>query len=275
MTAAPVHLRLLSLNCLGGLFLPGARSRLVALAGLLEAADLDVVCLQEVQSVGYLPLLRQLLPSYPWMGHVTARFLHAPLGGLVTFSRWPIDDLTFNRYSERGHPVGLTLADRLLHKGMLAARLRVREQPVVVLNTHLIANYSGNWTSLNHYTRQQVRQVDEARAIIDAVDPALPAVLAGDFNFPRGSWLYDHLLAGSRLQDLLAGSQEPTYRQSFLLPGRYAQAIDFIFVQSPPGWGLSADADTALRDKVMLPTGRPAFLSDHLALHADIRLTPA
>jgi endonuclease/exonuclease/phosphatase family metal-dependent hydrolase len=276
MTAEPaLHLRLLSLNCLGGRFPPSTRARLIALTRLLEASDYDVVCLQEVQYTGYLPLLRELLPSYPWMGHDTARRLHAPLGGLVTLSRWPLEDQTFSRYSERGYPIGLTLADRLLRKGVLTTRLRVREQPVLVLNTHLIANYSGNWAGLNHFTRQQVRQVDELRAIVDAADPALPLVLTGDFNLPRGCWLYDRLVDGSHLCDLMAGSTEPTYRQSYLLPGRYAQPIDFIFVRPPAGWDLAADAETTLREKVTLPNGRLVYLSDHVALHADIQLTSA
>ena len=188
MTTEPkLHLRLLTLNCLGGLFMPGTTARLRTLARLLEASDFDVVCLQEVQFVGHLPLLRRLLPSYPHVAHVYVRFMHAPEGGLVTFSRWPIESIYFTRFTERGHAYGLTLADRLLHKGVLAAHVRVHDQPVAVLSTHLVANYSGNWNGLNHYTRQQVRQIDHVAAIVAAIDPILPVVLVGDFNIPRAS----------------------------------------------------------------------------------------
>ncbi len=83
-----VELRLLTLNCLGVPFVRHPRARLATLGRELDGSKLDVICFQEIQFRRYVPLLRQAFPSYPHQ--VFEPFLHAPKGGLVTLSRFPV-----------------------------------------------------------------------------------------------------------------------------------------------------------------------------------------
>ncbi|TDC49667.1 hypothetical protein E1281_22975, partial [Actinomadura sp. KC345] len=77
--------RVLTFNTL---FRGRSRDRLDVLAQLMERADYDVVCLQEVISPLNLSRLRSALRSYPFIAH--AQTFPVVRGGLVTLSRWPI-----------------------------------------------------------------------------------------------------------------------------------------------------------------------------------------
>jgi endonuclease/exonuclease/phosphatase family metal-dependent hydrolase len=265
-----LHLRLLSLNCLGVPFLPGTRARLATLGRDLDASDLDIICLQEIQFAGFVPLLRARLPGFPHVAHVP--FLHAPKGGLMTFSRRPLAGREFTLYRTSGHVYTPAVADWLLRKGVLATRLTVGDTPVVVLNTHLLANYSGDWSPYNRFARQQQQQLAQLEEVVNAIEPEALLLLAGDFNVPRGSWLYDAFVHGTRLQDLMADSAAPTYRRAFLMPGRYAQAIDFVFARPPAGRRLRASARLVYEDQVELVNGWTSYISDHYGIRAELEL---
>lgn len=267
-----LHLRLLSLNCLAVPFVANTRARLATLGRDLDGSDLDVICLQEVQFSRYVPLLRRVLPSFPHVACVP--FLHAPKGGLVTLSRWPIEHCAFTPYQARGPLYTPAVADWLLHKGVLVTRLAVRGVPVAVLNTHLLANYSADWSPYNRYARYQQAELAELEALVNDIDRETATVLAGDFNVPRGSWLYDAFVHGTGLQDLLADSVEPTYRRAFLMPHRYAQAIDFVFVRPAVGARLTGSARLVFGEKRPLVNGTLAYLSDHYGIEAEISVSP-
>lgn len=271
MSSGPpdLHLRLLSFNCFGVPFPARTRARLATLGRELDGAGHDVVCLQEVQSSIFVPLLRRSFPSFP---HLVYRpGFHAPKGGLVTLSRWPIARVAFVPYRSHG-PWWYTpaVADRMLHKGMLITHVLIHGRPVLVFNTHLLANYSGDWSPANRYARHQQAQLRQLAQVVGAAEPELPAVVAGDFNVPRGSFLYDDFMAASALRDPLAGDDRPTYRQSFLMPGRYARAIDFILVRAPVGHETVASARLAFEEKMPLVTGPADYLSDHYGVEAEI-----
>src|SRR6185503_12522110 len=99
---------LITINCFGGL-VPTTPARLLALARELDNRAADVVCLQEVQMHAYRRLLTQ----------------------------------AFTRYPDRGRWYTPALADWMLHKGVLRTSMAVGGLPVIVLNTHLSANYRG------------------------------------------------------------------------------------------------------------------------------------
>src|SRR5436853_4561167 len=131
---------LLTLNCFG-VPTPATRRRLLTLARELDDRGTCVVCLQEVQTHAYCRLLMRACTRYPASAY--APFLHAPKGGLLTLARRPITHPQFTLYRERGPWYTPAAADRFLHKGVLATQLRHDGLPIVVLNTHLIANYRG------------------------------------------------------------------------------------------------------------------------------------
>jgi endonuclease/exonuclease/phosphatase family metal-dependent hydrolase len=95
--------------------------------------------------------------------------------------------------------------------------------------------------------------------------------VAGDFNIPRGNWLYDEFLQLSGLYDPLAGDGRPTYRPFPGVPARYALPMDFIFVRPPPGLQVQAEADLHFTEKLALVGGRHGYLSDHLGVRITLR----
>ena len=258
---------LLTLNCFG-VPAPSTRTRLRGLAAAVNRIGADVVCLQEVQAMPYRDVLTQAL-DYP--DHAAIPHLHAPKGGLLTLARPPIEEFGFIPYDEP--PLWYTpgIADWLLHKGILKVRFYVGDQLVIVLNTHLHANYSGDWSPRNRYAQHEYAQLRQL-ALFVAEQPAHALVLvAGDFNIPRGSWLYREFLDATRMIDPLEGDTRPTLRPPPGFPDRYAAPIDFALYRDPGLPNVRAAADLRLRDPIVLPNGREDYPSDHCGV--ELRLT--
>ncbi|HJZ46275.1 MAG TPA: endonuclease/exonuclease/phosphatase family protein, partial [Roseiflexaceae bacterium] len=253
---------LLTLNCFG-VPTPTTHPRLLALARELNARDDQIVCLQEVQSHAYRRLLMRACDSYPHAAY--APFVHAPKGGLLTLARLPLAAVEFTLYRSREVPYPLSLMDWLLHKGILATRLEYAGVSIVVLNTHLNANYGGNWDRRSSYTRSEAEQLRQLADIVRAQPPEALVVAAGDFNFPRDSWLYEEFLAASGMLDPLAGDTRPTVRAPLKLAKRYALPIDFALVRAPALAGLRMESELRFVEKVRF-SGRPRFLSDHMGV---------
>ena len=260
-------LSLITLNCFG-VPIPPARWRLLALTRELNKRAVSVVCLQEVQAHVYRRLLINACTSYP--GNAFAPFVHAPRGGLLTLTQLPIVHSHFTRYQERGRWYTPTAADRFLHKGVLRTELLLDQLPVIVLNTHLNANYSGDWSPTNRYARDEWQQLQQlARIVSDQPSEAL-VLVAGDFNIPRGSWLYHQFLTASGLNDPLANDNRPTYRIRPGIPARYARPIDFALWRAPALPGLRVDSDICFKERVPLALGRQGHLSDHYGIEMQL-----
>jgi endonuclease/exonuclease/phosphatase family metal-dependent hydrolase len=257
---------LLALNCFG-VPIPTTRARLLTLARELNARDDLVVCLQEVQTHVYLKLLLGAATAYPHAAH--APFVHAPKGGLLTLARLPIEEWQFALYRDRRVPHLPSVMDWLLHKGVLATRLTYAGVPIVVLNTHLNANYSANWSRQGRYSRALAGQLAQLAELVRAQPPEALVVAAGDFNLPRGSWLYEEFLAQSGMVDSLAGDTRPTVRAPRQLAERYALPIDFAFVRAPALPRLRIAGELRFGERVLF-SGRPRFLSDHLGVELRV-----
>jgi endonuclease/exonuclease/phosphatase family metal-dependent hydrolase len=257
---------LLTINCFG-VPTPTTHARLLTLARELNARDDLIVCLQEVQSHAYRRLLTRACASYPQAAY--APFVHAPKGGLLTLARSPIEDFQFMLYRSRDVPYPPSLMDWLLHKGVLATQLTYAGVEIVVLNTHLNANYSGNWDRRSRYTRGQAEQLRQLAEIVRAQPADALVVAAGDFNFPRDSWLYEEFLAASGMLDPLAGDKRPTVRAPLSFSERYSLPIDFAFVRAPERPGLRIESQLRFVEKALF-SGRPRFLSDHMGVELRV-----
>ncbi|HWQ13869.1 MAG TPA: endonuclease/exonuclease/phosphatase family protein [Roseiflexaceae bacterium] len=257
----------LTFNCFGGLA-PGTRRRLRTLARELARRAPDVVCLQEVQLHAHHALLLRELDSYPHTAHEP--FVYAPKGGLLTLSRAPMAEACFVLYPERGRWYAPTIADIALHKGALLARVKVAGTPVTAINTHLSANYRGDWRPESPYARTERAQLARLAEIVAAEPPEALVLVMGDFNVPRNTWLYEEFLARSGLCDPLAGDARPTYRPHSGIPARYALPLDWLLLRAPPLPGLRAVADLCFSAPLPLVGGGSGFLSDHIGVELTL-----
>jgi endonuclease/exonuclease/phosphatase family metal-dependent hydrolase len=257
---------LLTFNCLGAPGV-GTRRRLLTLARELEGAPYDAVCLQEVQAQIYRKLLVEACGSY---ASVYAPYFYAPRGGLLTLARQPITGNQFTGYRERGRLHSPAIVDWPLHKGVLCTSLALGDLAVVVLNTHLNANYRGNWSLDNHFTRTERAQLGQLAQIVNAQPTSTLIVVAGDLNVPRGCWLYDEFLALSGLDDPLVDDPRPTYRPPLVVPKRYALALDFVLICAPLLPDFQVRADLRFRERLPLIGGRSDYLSDHYAVELQL-----
>lgn len=143
---------------------------------------------------------------------------------------------------------------------------------MVIINTHLLANYAGDWERPGMYARveeKQLRQLAET-AQVQPVDSIV--IVVGDFNIPRGSKLYEGFLAASGLTDLLAGDPRPTLRMPSGVPSRYSMPIDYVFVRIPGRNSLKIDCDLCFTDKYRISPGRQSYLSDHTGIELSLTI---
>ena len=260
---------LLTFNCFG-LWLPNTRYRLLALAKELEQSPYQVVCLQEIQLHEYQRLLVRECASYPYSFHEP--YLHCPKGGLLTLSRLPFTSTSFEPYTERGSWYTPMLLDRLFFKGMAITRLTWNDIPLVMINTHLLANFAGDWERRGMYAQVEERQLRQLAETVQAQAMDSIVIVVGDFNIPRGSGLYRDFLLHSDLTDLLAGDSRPTLRIPFEATSRFSLSIDYVLVRIPDRYPVKIDCDLCFSEKYLIGHQRRGYLSDHLGI--EVRIKP-
>lgn len=243
-------------------------ARMRTLAHHLNTADLDAVCFQEVQLSYYNRLLRRefhAMPHAAFEPHV-----YAPKGGLLTLSRHPLRHLAFEPFRTRRLRIGPALTDWALYKGALVTEVTGQAMQVIIVNTHLNANYDGDWSPANRYAAIEHRQTQQLAEIVQGQDPHALVFVVGDFNFPRGCWIYEDFVQAAGVIDPLANHQEPTFRPPRLAPAHFAQPIDFAFVRPPHQQAVSIQAQMLFDERVELVNGKKRHLSDHHAVRVDV-----
>lgn len=243
------------------------RARMQTLARHLNIANLDAACFQEVQLTYYNTLLRRefhALPHAAYEPHV-----YAPKGGLLTLSRHNLRAFAFHPFEARRLHLGPGLADWALYKGALLVEVAARVTPTIIVNTHLNANYDGDWSRGNRYAEIEHAQAQQLADIVQELDPRALVFVVGDFNFPRGCWIYDEFVQAAGVIDPQAAHREPTYRPPRLLPAHFAQPIDFTFVRPPREVALRLRSQILFSDRVELVNGKRRYLSDHHAIRTD------
>jgi endonuclease/exonuclease/phosphatase (EEP) superfamily protein YafD len=133
----------------------------------IRAADADVVVLQET-TPGWEERLREALSGrFPHM-----LFRHSSgAGGLAVLSRFPLHDLDYETLDD---PASWFPAWRLVVDGPLG--------PVQVLAVHLRPPFSDSGSVLSGYLATRPVREREIEGHLELLDPALPTIVAGDFN---------------------------------------------------------------------------------------------
>lgn len=259
-------LSILSFNCFG---VPTTRTtaRLRLLAEILNQEDYDVVALQEVQTQRYCRQLISQCTEYPY--HAFTPFVHAPKGGLLLLSRLPVNSREYVLFRERGLWYTPALTDWILHKGVLITCVSVGEIQITVMNTHLTANYLGDWETRGVFAQHEHQQLLQIADLVNAEPPENLVITCGDFNVPRGSWLMQSLMAASGLIDPALEDRNPTFRLRRGMNARYAQPIDYALYRAPTGIDIQSETRIRFKDNI-LSGGRQWQLSDHYAVELKL-----
>src|SRR5947209_5536825 len=161
------HFSLATLNTLGIPFLPPyPKARYKVLAQEFERLELHVINLQEVHTFGLLKVLKGRLPSYPHV--VYERSFVGPKGGLVTFSRHPLEKVQFTLFTLASQPINWRFLRPLgLYKGTLVSKMI--DVPLVIFNTHLTANGAGDWSRGSRFYSIHEAQLDQLSKLIEHV----------------------------------------------------------------------------------------------------------
>src|SRR5215211_7474129 len=116
--------------------------RVSALALELAKLKADIVCLQEIHQHLFRRTLTAASPYQVDAIHAPKR--GRPRGGLLTLSRLPVLNHNFVSFTEQGRWVHLEIMDRMLDKGILVTHYLVAGLPIIVINTHIMANYAAD-----------------------------------------------------------------------------------------------------------------------------------
>jgi hypothetical protein len=264
---------LLSLNTFGVPFYLSL-SRIKRLAAEINRLYPTVLCLQEIQQNAYLPLLRKGLTAYSQLAFYRNRF--APKGGLFTalVSAPPERKKEFFPFSNQGKPVSIGFSDWALNKGALLVDLEFQEHKLVILNTHLQANYRGDWRISNNQTQIQLDQVKDLAKIIRSQPEDAWVIVCGDFNFPRQSPAYQEMIMQGGLTDALVDNPRHTYRPFPLVSRKWQTSLDYIFFRIPAGEAATTTADILPIENTSAALPYQRFLTDHNALTFKITWEP-
>lgn len=224
----------------------------------------DLICLQEVQSNRYIPALEKVLTETPHFA--VKKNKRRPFGGMLTASKYPYLHWEYLPYPNRGRRWSIGHADWALVKGILITRLEVDHLPVVMMNTHLQANYLAGWSADTALTQVQRDQVNFLADTVQEQDANALVMVCGDFNFPPQASLYREFMERSGLTDPLANDPRPTYQPFPLVSSIWSTRLDYALYRAPADLDIQVSIDIARMqtETARLPLNR--FLTDHFLL---------
>ncbi|MEP7022566.1 MAG: endonuclease/exonuclease/phosphatase family protein [Actinomycetota bacterium] len=250
--------------------LAAPRLRATEFCRQLEESRVDVINLQEVWTRQLLEVIRGRLPSFAFVAWQPG-FAGQPAGGLASFSRLPLGNVSFTSLRSIRPSAGTAVFRALKAvnsrlQGVLTTELASR--PVMIGNVHLSANRDGDWSTGNrHYgfQRAQLTALQDALRRGRALETEL-VIASGDLNIPSSSPLYPQIVEGGAWRDPFADADLPTFHPELLPSGRTPHRIDYLLVSGDAQRYPVLEAAVVLDEPVSLPGYQRMFLSDHLSL---------
>lgn len=153
-------------------FVRNRGQRIMRIAEYIVSRNTDIVCIQESWSLRNRKMLSDYLQSKGYYDAVSIAGIKRNNGGLLTFSKFPIKEISFIPFGRWS----LSVSEAIGNKGALKTIIESPKGLVTVVNTHL--HYQSSkflWT-----TSVRLRQL---RAVMKAlVGDTHPVIMAGDFN---------------------------------------------------------------------------------------------
>lgn len=243
-------------------------TRIDAIGRRIPSLGLDLIAFQEVwtraawaqlRDAGHRAGLQQA-----WSGGANS-------GGLLLLSRYPIDEVSFERFALRGDAERVvTNLEYVSGKGFATARISTPAGPLVVVNTHLHASYPST-ADHRHVPHRTVQAIQMATSFWDRPEPV---VALGDFNFREGEPDYKVLTEILGMSDVAAALD---YRQDTTLntnPYRDSEGVgdrkDYVFARSGLEQALVPRSVMRAFDDPLEIGGELASYSNHAGLVADL-----
>lgn len=214
---------------LPGLVGYGKGPRAEAIGQLLAASDYDVIVFQEAfQQKARNTISRLLQRAYPFQVGPANRKLFSlkTNSGIWIFSRYPIQQ-THSIIFKTRHGI-----DAMSRKGALLAELKVHNNPVQIIGTHL-QNAGGTWRRQSQCVELYHRLLRKFQRL------GVPQIVCGDFNINRHGSPEDYRLM---LQTLNASDGDSTERKLYsydrlnndlnVESGTQQDLIDYILIRS-------------------------------------------
>lgn len=237
---------------------------------IFNSSAVTVLHVQEVLTYFHLALLkRYILHTFPYCTYYPS--FVGPRGGLVTFSRVPLELVDFPIFSNRGYIFDISAIDIFLLKGILIAK--IPHAPIYIMNTHFTANFLYDWKVQNKYTRIIGSQIGEFHRYLNnyAFDDSV-IIAAGDFNIAKNSRMYRHLINFPNLADVFSTDNTPTFHAEYLPQNIVPFRIDYIFVIGKRDRYVIEAKTHIAREKQTVGNGESVYISDHIGLQLSIHL---
>lgn len=244
--------------------------RLEKTAELLKSKKTDILAFQEVHTYSALKLLRKRLKStYPFIAY--KKFIYGPRGGLVVFSKFPIEKAEYVNFKKRGSIFNQSIVAHIIRNGVLACK--IYGAPLYVLNTHLTPNMDHDWSKTNRFSKYIDAQIRQMATIVKGLKKKkYEIILAGDFNTAKDSYLYENFVKMTKAFDVFHNFSSPTLQSEYLTKNKKAERIDYIFLINQYAKATIESTMHLFDEKVKMKKGKPLYLSDHIALKIDISL---
>jgi len=224
-------MEIITYNCFGiPVLTPHVGTRLKNLAREIEALAPDIVFFQEVFLPCHKQVLAKHLKSFPYH-FLPSNGMLGLGGGLACFSKFPLENTRFKKFSANGRWSDHSFADKLAEKGFMSLTVEGR----CFYNTHLICNYDSDPSRMGAYYSLQKLQLAELMKSLQDVPLATPTFIVGDLNIPPSAKLFSDFLEKTNSVDLAPSKDPSVVGLSGSIIGKHLrrQKIDYILFRGP------------------------------------------
>lgn len=245
---------------------PIARQKKIA--QILKSENPDIITLQEVHTYYVLNLFRKKL-NYPFVAY--KKYIYGPRGGLVTFSKYPIEQTDYINFKKRGNLSNSSFIAHVIKNGVLVVRLK--DTPITILNVHATPNLDHDDSKNNRFIKYIEAQLEQIAGLVkDLVSKDQNIILAGDLNVAKNSYSYENFVSTSGMIDVFEDFDTPTQHQEYLQKNKHVKRIDYVFIKDTSAKMNIISKQHLFTEKFVLENNKKRYLSDHIGLKTAISL---